>query len=85
MKWSQPERLVEKKKLVRSAFLVHFALGAFLGLFLGLNLWIQLELPDSVLAGAICTIGGSLACGTLLGLAKVKFDWDNFSKRGKNW
>jgi hypothetical protein len=30
-------------------------------------------------------VGGAIVFGLALGIAKIRFDWDNFSKRGKNW
>lgn len=73
--------------MVRFTFWLHFALGAFFGLFLGFGIWGEprLGLYTSARAGWICMIGVPILSGLAFGFAKVKFNWDNLSKRGKNW
>jgi hypothetical protein len=77
------------KRVLSLAFWLHFACGAFFGLFLGFNAWLacvdRFHLPDTVATGLICMIGTPMACGLALGFAKIWHDWDNLSKRGKNW
>jgi hypothetical protein len=74
-------------KMVRFSFWLHFACGAVLGLLVGLNVWGEpsFGLYDSAAAGWVCMVGGAIVFGLALGIAKIRFDWDNFSKRGKNW
>jgi Na+/H+-dicarboxylate symporter len=75
----------QKEKMIRFTFWVHFACGAFFGLFVGFSIWARSGMYDSAIAGWACMIGAPIICGLILGIAKIRFNWDNFSKRGKNW
>lgn len=78
---------MKKQNIDWWAFWIHFTFGAIFGLLVGIWIWVnpRIGLGDSTLVRWICIIGGPIIGGLGLGIAKVKYNWDNFDSRGKNW